>query len=104
MAFQPLDGPAAQGQESVTDSTVFEVKKNASTLSEREVVTILPLDGQIWVYLGDDTASAPSAITVKSDGFPQFTRSMRTYEAGPRQPIYIVSDTGTVDVRYAERA
>ncbi len=101
--FQPLDGPATQGQENVTDSVVFEVKKDASALSEREVVTIYPIDGQIWVYFGDDQASAPSAATVKSDGFPQYKDSMRSYEAGPDQPLYIVAETGTVDVRYAER-
>jgi hypothetical protein len=101
--FQPLDGPAAQGQQNVSDSVVFEVRKNATALSERDVVTIYPIDGQIWVYFGDDTASAPNAATVKAEGFPQYRDQEKTYEAGPAQPIYIVADTGTVDVRYAER-
>ena len=101
--FQPLDGPSTQGQQSVTDSTVFEVKKNASALAERDIVTIMPLDGKIWIYFGDDQASAPSAAVVKSDGFPHFTNSLRSYEAGSAQPLYIVADTGTVDVRFAER-
>lgn len=101
--FKPLDGPATQGQQNVTASVVFEVKKNAQALAERQVVTLYPIDGQIWVYFGDDQASIPNAATVKAEGFPQYKDSMRSYEAGADQPMYIVADTGTVDVRYSER-
>lgn len=104
MPFQALDGPATQGQQNVTDASVFEVKAGGSALDGRNIVTIMPLDGKIWVYFGDDSVAAPNAATVKSDGFPHFKNSLRSYEAGELQPIYIVSDTGTVDVRFAERA
>lgn len=102
--FNPLDGPATQFSLSVSDSVVVEVKGSTSTLPDRAVVTLLPLDGMIWVYFGDDTASPPSAADVKAKGFPHYRRTRDSYEAGPHQPLYIVSDSGTVNVRCAERA
>ena len=100
--FLPLDGPALQDQESVTSLAVFRVRSGVAELDDRDVVTIMPLDGKIWVYFGDGTTT-PNAATVKSKGFPQFKNTLRTYEASARQEIYIVADTGTVDVRFAER-
>jgi hypothetical protein len=103
MAFQPLDGPAKQYSLSVGDSAVLEVVKTSeSALNGRSVVTIYPIDGKIWVYFGDGI-NTPSASTVKSDGFPH-PKTARSYEAGHLQPLFIVSDSGTVDVRIAERA
>lgn len=100
--FLPLDGPSLQDQESVTDSTVFRVKSGSSELAGRDVVSIQPLDGKIWVFFGDGS-TVPSASDVKNKGFPQPKNSFRTYEATETQEIYIVADTGTVDVRFAER-
>lgn len=101
--FLPLDGPSLQDQESVTDSVVFRVRVGSSELSERDVVTIMPIDGKIWVFFGDNV-NVPSAAEVKSKGFLQPKGSMRSYEASSSQEIYIVADDGTVDVRYAERS
>jgi hypothetical protein len=100
--FFRLDGPTLQASQAVTDSTVFRVRVGASEFSERDVVTICPLDGDIWVFFGDN-ANTPTAAQVKASGFPQPEGSTRTYEAAASQEIYIVADDGTVDVRYAER-
>lgn len=102
MAFLPLDGPTLQDQQNVTDSTVFRVRVGSEEFTDRDVVTILPVDGKIWVFFGNGI-DVPSAADVKSKGFPQPKNSMRTYEAANTQEIYIVADDGTVDVRYAER-
>jgi hypothetical protein len=102
MSFQPLDGPSLQEQQNVTDSTVFRVKVDTTEFKDRDVVTIIPIDGKIWVFFGDGI-TIPNAATVKAKGFPQAKGSLRTYEASGTQEIYIVADTGTVDVRYAER-
>lgn len=103
MAFEELNGPSKQFSVSLTNSTVIEVKDGSSPLSERKVVTIMPLDGKIWVYFGDGT-NVPNSTTVKTDGFPQFKNTKESYEASDSQELYIVSDSGTVDVRIAERA
>jgi len=104
MPFNPLDGPATQFTISATTSSVSEVKDGSNdALKGRQVVTIMPLDGKIWVYFGNGNTT-PSAADVKNKGFPHFKNSMRSYEAAHLQPLYIVSDTGTVDVRISERS
>lgn len=100
--LKPLDGPSFQASVSVTDSTVFRVKVGSTEFKGRQVITILPTDGKIWVYFGDEI-STPNAVTVKTDGFPHFKNSLRTYEATSTQQVFIVADTGTVDVRFVER-
>lgn len=102
MSFSPLDGPSLQDQANVTDSVVFRVKSGSSEMEGRSVVTILPMDGMVWVFFGDGV-NVPSAANVKAKGFPHYKSSLRTYEASESQEMYIVADTGTVDVRYAER-
>lgn len=97
-----LDGPSLQAQQNVTSTTVFRVRVGTSEFSERDLVTICPLDGDIWIYFGDNV-TVPSAAQVKAAGFPHPKRSLRSYEAADTQEIYIVADIGTVDVRYAER-
>lgn len=102
--LQPLDGPAAQTTLTVNTSTVQEAKVGASALSRRGVVTIQPVDGKIYVYFGDDTASAPNAATVIAEGLVVFKNAKESYEAGSQQPIYILAVSGTVDVKVVERA
>lgn len=99
--FQPLDGPAKQFTMSVNTTTPQEVKVTTA-LEDRQVVTIQPTDGKIWVYFGD--GSTPLAATIVANGFPQVKNSFRSYEAGPRQPLWILSQSGTVTVKIAERA
>ena len=100
--FQPLDGPSLQDKITVDTTTVQELKSGGSALEERKVVTIQP-DGRIYVYFGDGS-STPSAATVVADGFLQFKDSKETYEASESQPVFVLAVTGTVNVRFAERA
>lgn len=103
MAFLPLDGPAIQGQANVTTTTVFRVRAGASELEERNVVTIQGINGVLWVYFGDGT-NTPTANDVRTKGFRQPKNAIGTYEAGARQPIFVLADIVTVDVRFAERS
>ena len=101
--LQPLDGPSTQGVLSITAAAVTLVKVGGSPLVERKVISLQP-DGKIRVYFGDGV-TVPSAATVLSDGFTHPKSVLRSYEAGPQQTVYIVSDTGAgVDVATAERA
>jgi hypothetical protein len=102
MGYQLLDGPSTQDRISVTTSAVAELKVGSSALSERQVITIQPLDGSIWVYFGD--GSTPSAATVIAKGFEHFKMAKESYEAGEKQQIWIVAKTGTVSVSFSERA
>jgi len=95
MAFEPLDGPAVYGTLSVTTSP-SEVKVGASVLSDRKVVTIQPLDGV--VYFGYS-----NAVTA-STGTKIFKGQVYPLEAGERLPVWIVSASGTVNVRITEVA
>lgn len=101
--FTPLDGPATQGTLSVTTSTVQEAKTGGSRLTDRQVVTIQS-DKDLYVYFGDNTVAAPSSATVQNDGFRQYKDSIQSYEAGDKQPIYILSASGTASVKISERA
>lgn len=103
MSLEPLDGPAKQFSVSLSSTVVVKVEQGGSPLTDRKVIVIMPLDGKIWVYFGDNN-TVPNAATVKANGFPHFTNAKEGYEASSTQELYIVADTGTVDVRIAERA
>ncbi len=103
MSLLPLDGPSKQFAVALTDSTAVEVKYSTSPLEERKVVTMMPLDGKIWIYFGDGDHT-PTANDVKTKGFPHQKGALRSYEAAPNQDVWIVSDDGNTDVRIAERA
>lgn len=100
-----LDGPAKQYKlASVGTVTVVEVVKPAeSALSEREVVTIQPLDQSIRVYFGDGS-STPNAATVAADGFLHYKHAKETYVVADSQPLFILAENSTTDVIVAERA
>lgn len=102
MSFQPLDGPSVQDRVAVTTSVVKELIVGASALNDRQVITIQPVDGNIWVYFGDGTT--PSASTVSTKGFKHVKMAKESYEAGEKQQIFIVADNGTVNVTFVERA
>lgn len=101
--LKPLDGPADQTTLTVDTTTVQEAKVGASAFPERGVVTIQPVDGKIYVYFGDGSIT-PSAATVIADGFEHPKTALRSYEAGPKQPVFILAQSGTVNVKIAERA
>ncbi len=101
--LQPLDGPSAQTKlTSVGTATVVEAKAGVTRLEDRKVVTLQP-DANMKVYFGDGT-STPSAATVLADGFDHPKSAKETYEAGDKQPIFILAATGTINVIVVERA
>ena len=100
--FQPLDGPSIQDRVAVTTGVVKELKVNASPLPDRQVVTIQPVDGDIWVYFGSGTT--PTAATVLTKGFKHVKMAKESYEAGEKQSIFIIAGSGTVNVTFVERA
>lgn len=100
--FYPVDGPAKQGILSVGTGAIIEVKVGASPFADRKVVTIQP-EGKIYVYFADD-GETPSTTDLTTKGFYQFKDAMQSYEAGPGQKIYVLSATGTVNVRISERS
>lgn len=103
MAFEPLDGPSVQGVLSlVGTATPIEVKSGASAYEERKVVT-LQSDGKFYLFFGEDGVT-PSAATVAAQGFTVFKDQLQTVEASCKQPLYVLSTSGTIDVRIAERA
>ena len=102
MSYQALDGPSAQVKlTSVGTSTVVEVKVGANPLAERQVITMQPT-GKMKVYFSD--GSVPYAATVLADGFDHFKDAKESYEVGEKQKVYILADTGTIDVIICERA
>lgn len=103
MPLQPLDGPSAHNVLSVGTATPVVARAGGSALTSRKAIT-LQGDGKFYVYFGDEDASAPSAATVVAQGFLQFKDQVQTWEVGDRQPVYLVSDSGTTNVRIAERA
>lgn len=100
---QPLDGPSKQFTLTVTTGTAVEVKDGANPAFEgRQVITMQPQDGRIRVYFADE-GEVPSAATVSNTGFLHYRNQKETYEAGPDQAVFIVADSGTVEVAVAER-
>ena len=103
MSYEKLDGPALQGSVSVTTGAVVELKVGANPLEERKVITVQPIDGKIYVYFGNED-TVPSVSYVQNDGFVHFKPAKDSYEATASQRLYILATSGTVDVRYVERA
>lgn len=100
--LQPIDGPSKTFNLTVTTSSPIEAKAGAFAFLERKVIT-LQGDGKFYVYFADEDET-PLAIDVTTKGFIQYKNSLQTYEATGSQAIYILAETGTVDVRGAERA
>ena len=98
----PLDGPSSQTILSVGTGAVVEAKVGASSLEDRKVITLQP-SGKIYVYFAAE-GIVPSISDVSSYGFEHFKDAKETYEAGPKQKVYLLSVSGTVNVRIAERA
>ena len=101
--FLPLDGPAAQAKVAVTATTVIEAKAGGSTFDERKVISIQPIGGNLYMYLGDGSGT-PSTSTVQNNGFTLFQNGIYTYEASERQKLYILSVTGSINAVISERA
>jgi len=93
--LQPLDGPALSGVLSAT-TTAQEVKVNATVLEERKLISVTPTDGKVW-YGYDNTVTSLTGTRV--------TKNQTLFlEASSSLPVYIVTASGTVDVRITEVA
>ena len=89
MSLLPLDGPSKQFSVTIDTVTVVELKKDASALEERKVITI-QAEGKIYLYFGEEGA-VPNAATVAADGFIHYKNGKETYEASNTQKIYALS-------------
>ena len=92
MAFLPLDGPGVHGAISVT-STPVELKVGASVLEERTIVTMKPLNGDIYYGYSNAVTVATGTLVKKGQFWP--------LEAGDSLSVWLVS-AGTVDTRITE--
>lgn len=94
--IQPLDGPGIYKNITVTD-TPQEVKVDVAVQSERKVVTIQPLGGDVY-YGYDDSVD-------DTNGTKIFNGQWMQIEAGEQLPIWVVASTGdSIDVRITEVA
>jgi hypothetical protein len=100
--IEALDGPSKQFVISVDDVTPLEVKDGASTFSDRKAITMQG-DARFYVYFCNE-GEVPTATDISSKGFRQFKLAKETYEAGEFQAIYVLSVSGTCNIRVAERA
>lgn len=101
--YEPLDGPSIQGKiSSIGTGTVVEAKVGPSRFNDRKVVTIQP-SSNIYIYFGDGTTT-PNAATVIAGGMIVYKNAKETYEAGDRQPIFMLAVAGTANVVVVERA
>lgn len=98
--LRKLDGPALQGNLTVTTATPVELKVGASR-ADREVVSV-QADQSIYVYFADE-GETPLAATIQASGFIQTRNILNTYEAGGRQAIWLLAVSLTSYVRIAER-
>lgn len=92
--YQPCDGPAVYKNLSV--STATEVRVGATPLQERKLVTVQPIDGD--VYFGYDNSVTTSTGTLIYQG------TVYPIEVSDKLPVYVIAATGTVDVRITEVA
>lgn len=100
--FDPLDGPAKQGSLSVGVGAVVVAKVGANSYPDRKVITLQPT-GKVYVYFADDNET-PSTTDVSTKGFTQYKNAKESYEVGEKQIIYLLSVSGTILVKIAERA
>lgn len=91
--YRALNGPAVHGQLLVT-TTPVEVKIGGSRLEERVSISIQPLDGDLYYGYSPSVSS--------TDGTKIFTSQLFIIEASDTLPVYIVSESGTVDTRITE--
>lgn len=88
-----LDGPALYTSISVT-TTPQEVKVGGSALQERQLISIQPIDGDIYYGYDNSVSSTTGTLIKKGQWFPQ--------EAGEDLSVWVVAASGTVDVRITE--
>ena len=87
--LQPLDGPAI-------------AQASTDPFSERQVVS-LQGDGKFYVYFAN-SGETPTNTDISTKGFTHPKDALRSYEAGDQQILYVLAESGTVNIRGAERA
>jgi hypothetical protein len=94
MSYDQINGPSFYGNLAVSTTPVL-LKVGGSVYAERIEVIFRPIDGT--VYMGFD--SSVSSTT----GIPVFKNEFVRMESGPLETIYLVTASGTVNVRIGER-
>lgn len=89
----PLDGPGIHGNINVT-TTPSEAKVGGSRLDSRSVITIQPIDGVIYFGYSNTVSSTTGTKIFKGQIYPM--------EASDNLAVWIVAESGTVDVRITE--
>lgn len=98
-----LDGPARQVKLSLANTTATFVQVESQPLSERKVITLQPLDGNIKIYFAASNET-PTAAYVLDNGFTLFKNAITSLEAADTQRVFISSIDDNCDVILAERA
>jgi hypothetical protein len=93
--LQPLDGPAVSS--SVAVSSAVEIKVGSTVLDERKMLSVQPTDGNIYLSY-EAAASASNAFLIVFEG--QYIE----LERGALLPVYMVAESGTVNVLVGEIA
>jgi hypothetical protein len=93
MAFIPLNGPGAHGALSVTTTPQL-IKVGASNLDQRTIITIQPIDGDVYFGYDNSVSSTTGTLVMEGQFFP--------LEATHKLDVWIVCATGTIDVRITE--
>lgn len=91
--YQTLDGPSLFDSISVS-TTAVEVKVGANRHIGREVVTIQPIDGDVYLGYSSSVTTSNGTLLRKEIIFP--------LEATDQAEIWLIAASGTVDVRIAE--
>lgn len=89
----PLDGPAVYSDIDVS-TTAVEVKVGGSALEERKVVTIQPIDGDIYYGYDNSVTTSTGTKIYQGQFFP--------FEASPDLQIWVIAASGTIDCRITE--
>lgn len=92
--YQITDGPGTNTSLSVTDAASVEVKVGAEAQPERKIVIIQPQNGRVYWGYSNSVSS--------SNGFLISKKQTIVIEATTMLPVYIIAESGTVDVRIAE--
>jgi hypothetical protein len=93
--YQTCDGPGVQGNIVVSTTPVL-LKVGSTALEDRDVVSIQPIDG--IVYFGyDNTVTA-------STGTKVFKNQFISLEAADKLTVYLVTASGSVNVRITEKS
>lgn len=88
-----LDGPAVSSSQSI--STSVEVKVGGTALDERKMISVQPLDGNVFLSYNTPATSANGFMKI-------FQGQYVEVERGNTLPVYIIAETGTVETLIGE--